>query len=207
MSAKVENAPRNRRLDPELRKKIILDKTAELIAAEGVSAVSMERIGHEAGVSKALVYTYFKNQTNLLQELLLREQRTLGDNQAIALSQASNFDELIRLTTRTYLKHVEENGLHIQRLMNEPAVAAAYLKADQREHQMAVDLISSEMVRNFGIPASIAELATELSMGMTGAAGNLINRGAVSREKIEEINLVLLESAMAALRDNYAKKS
>ena len=48
--------PSSRRLNPEVRRNMILDTTAALIAKDGISAVSMERVGREAGVSKALVY-------------------------------------------------------------------------------------------------------------------------------------------------------
>jgi len=47
------------RLSPEVRKELILDHAANVIAAEGVSALSMERLGREAGVSKSLVYAYY----------------------------------------------------------------------------------------------------------------------------------------------------
>ena len=43
------------RLNPEERKSMILDHAAKFIAAEGVSALTMERLGKEAGISKSLV--------------------------------------------------------------------------------------------------------------------------------------------------------
>ena len=62
-----------RRLSPEVRRELILDETARLVVQGGVSAVSMERLGRDAGISKALVYNYFPNRTDLLSELLKRE--------------------------------------------------------------------------------------------------------------------------------------
>ena len=81
-----------RRLDPIVRKNMILDKAADLVASEGISAITMDRVGREAGVSKPLVYAYFPNVTTLLQELLLRDQRRLWELQSIAVSQAKDFD-------------------------------------------------------------------------------------------------------------------
>ncbi|MFZ9394908.1 MAG: TetR/AcrR family transcriptional regulator, partial [Erythrobacter sp.] len=60
------------RLAPSERQSLILDHTAEIIAREGVSALSMDRIGREAGISKSLVYNYFPNMTDLLRQLLQR---------------------------------------------------------------------------------------------------------------------------------------
>ncbi|MFM5894480.1 MAG: TetR/AcrR family transcriptional regulator [Novosphingobium sp.] len=194
-----------RRLDPEVRKQMILDKAAVLVAAEGVGAATMERIGREAGVSKPLVYAYFQNITNLLQELLLRDQRRLWEQQSIAVSGATDFDDLIRRTTQTYLKHAEQNGMHIQRLMNEAAVAEAFEENERRERQRVMDFLVSEMTRTLRIPREIASLVIELSLGMTGAAGELVSRGGVSRKKIEEVLICLYQGNTAALRAKYGK--
>lgn len=197
---------RTRRMDPALRKGLILDKTAALIAREGVSAVSMERVGREAGVSKALIYIHFPNRTTLLQELLLREQRRLLELQANAVSSATNLEELIRLTTRAYLKHVEEDGIYIQRLMNEPSVSVAFRELDQKDRQRAVEFLTKEICEALNLPRRVAALATELSMGMTGAAGELVSSGAVSRDKIEEVLFCLFKGSMASLQEQYGRK-
>lgn len=195
----------SRRLDPEVRKHMILDRAAALVAAEGVSAVTMERIGREAGVSKPLVYAYFQNVTTLLQELLLRDQRRLWEQQTSAVSEAKDFDELIRATTRVYLMHAEKNGMHIQRLMNEPSLAAVFQEQERERRQRVVDFVAKEMARKLNVPRDVANLVTELSMGMTGTAGELVSRGAVSRKKIEEILACLFNGNTDALREKYGK--
>ena len=195
----------SRRLDPEVRKHMILDRAAALVAAEGVSAVTMERVGREAGVSKPLVYAYFQNVTTLLQELLLRDQRRLWELQTSAVSEAKDFDELIRATTRVYLMHAEKNGMHIQRLMNEPSLAAVFQEQERERRQRVVDFVAKEMARKLNVPRDVANLVTELSMGMTGTAGELVSRGAVSRKKIEEILVCLFNGNSDALREKYGK--
>ena len=196
---------RTGRMDPALRKGLILDKTAAIIAREGVSAVSMERVGREAGVSKALIYIHFPNRTTLLQELLLREQRRLLEMQAAAINGASSLEELIRQTTGAYLRHVEEDGLYIQRLMNEPSVAVAFRELDRKDRRRAVEFLAKEIGGSLNLPPRIAALATELSMGMTGAAGELVSSGAASREKVEEVLLCLFRGSIASLREQYGR--
>lgn len=196
---------RPRRLDPLVRKHMILDRVAALVAAEGVSAVTMDRVGREAGVSKPLVYAYFQNVTTLLQELLLRDQRRLWEEQTSAVSEAKDFDELIRLTTRTYLKHVEKSGMHIQRLMSEPSVAAAFKEREHERRQRVVDFLAREMARTLNVPRDIANLVTELSLGTTGAAGELISRGEVGRKRVEDLLVCLYKGNIAALREQYGK--
>lgn len=51
---------RCQRLAPEARAGQILDVAACLLMQEGFTEVSMERLGREAGISKALVYIYFR---------------------------------------------------------------------------------------------------------------------------------------------------
>lgn len=185
---------------------MILDRAASLVAAEGVSAVTMDRIGREAGVSKPLVYAYFQNVTTLLQELLLRDQRRLWEQQTIAVSEAKDFDDLVRLTTRTYLIHVEKSGMHIQRLMGEPTLASVFEKGESERRQRVVDFLTKEMARTLNVPREIANLVTELAMGMTGSAGEMVSRGEVSRKKIEEILICLYKGNLEALRQQYGKK-
>ena len=194
-----------RRLDPEVRKQMILDKAAVLVAAEGVAAATMDRIAREAGVSKPLVYAYFQNITSLLQELLLRDQRRLWEEQTTAVSEAGDFDDLVRRTTQTYLKHVERSGMHIQRLMNEPSVAEVFQENERQRRQRVVDFLVTEMTRTLKVPREIASLVIELSLGMTGAAGELVSRGVVSRKKIEEILVCLYRGNTVALREQYGK--
>ena len=194
-----------RRLDPTVRKHMILDKAAVVVAAEGVSAVTMERIGREAGVSKPLVYAYFQNVTTLLQELLLRDQRRLWEAQTIAVSEAADFDDLIGLTTRTYLQHVEKSGMHIQRLMSEPSVAAVFQEEERERRQRVVDFLAKEMAHKLSVSRDIANVVTELSMSMTGAAGELVSRGLVSRKKAEELLVCMYKGSIEALREQYGK--
>lgn len=182
---------------------MILDRAAALVAAEGVSAVTMDRVGREAGVSKPLVYAYFQNVVTLLQELLLRDQRRLWEQQTTAVSEAGDFDELVRLTTQTYLKHVERNGMHIQRLMNEPAIAVVLQEREHERRQRVVDFLAKEMADTLNVPRDVANMVTELSMGMTGAAGELVSRKLVSRRKIEEILNCLYQGNAVALRERY----
>lgn len=194
-----------RRLDPTVRKHMILDKAAFLVASEGISAITMERVGREAGVSKPLVYAYFPNVTTLLQELLLRDQRRLWEQQTIAVSEAKDFDELIRFTTRTYLKHAEKNGMHIQRLMGDPSIAVVFQQSERESRQRVVEFLAKEIAHSFSVPREVAILATELSMGMTGTAGELVASGVVSRKKIEEIIVCLFKGSLVALREQYSK--
>ena len=56
--------PVRTRLAPEVRRELILDHAAALIREQGVSALNMDKLGREAGVSKRSFTTIFQTASN-----------------------------------------------------------------------------------------------------------------------------------------------
>jgi len=195
-------APRRRRLDPRVRRDLILDETARVVRVEGVSAVNMERIGREAGVSKALVYNYFPTKTALLAGLLLREYNRFKDEARAAADGVHDFERLVRVTTRAYLAYVAERGVIIQRLMNEPTVASAMRAADAEGRQRTIDFFSSALSRDFGLDRRTAVVVTDLLMGLTGAAGDFLARQGADIDEVEDL---VVDMIVAAVRQVTAR--
>ena len=191
-----------RRLDPLVRRDLILDAAARTVAEEGVSAVSMERLGRDAGISKALVYNYFPNRTALLSELLVREYRVFQAEARQAKQGIEDFPTLVRVTTRAYLRHVAERGVLIQRLMNEPAGSSAIRSVDQEGRQLTVAFFASEIARHYGLSLTVSAMAADLLMGLTGAAGDYLCR---TNAQIDELENVVVQMIMAALAQLPAK--
>lgn len=189
-------APVRRRLDPAVRRGLILDEAARIVADEGVSAVNMERMGREAGISKALVYNYFPSRHALLSELLVRENRRFGARARLAAEGRTELEALIRVTTRAYLEHVAERGVLIQRLMNEPAVAATARELDVAGRQETVAFFAMRIARTMDMPAEVAAMASDLLMGLTGAAGDYLARTGAD---IDAVETMVVEMIMAAL--------
>lgn len=185
-----------RRLDPLVRRDLILDAAARTVAEEGVSAVSMERLGRDAGISKALVYNYFPNRTALLSELLVREYRVFQAEARQAKQGIEDFPTLVRVTTRAYLRHVAERGVLIQRLMNEPAVSSAIRSVDQEGRQLTVAFFATEIAKHHGLSLKVSAMAADLLMGLTGAAGDYLCR---TNAQIDELENVVVQMIMAAL--------
>ena len=158
------------RLAPEQRRSLILDHAADIVARDGVSALSMDSIGREAGISKALVYNYFPNTTELLRQLLQREWRRLRRLQVEAAREADTFEALVRSVTHVYLKYIDERGLLIERLQAEPAVSAIH-DPTEFSRDSAVGYLADIVAGHFGLPADIAKAATDISFGLPAAAG------------------------------------
>lgn len=193
----MKSAPVRKRLNPQVRRDLILDEAARIVVEEGVSGVSMERLGREAGISKALVYNYFPSRQALLSELLLREYRRFQAHAREAKAGVQDFAALVRSTTRAYLQHVAERGVLIQRLMNEPAVSAAVRSVDAEGRGATVAFFSQQIKEAFGIDLTTAAMVSDLLMGLTGAAGDYLFRTGGDLDQVEEM---VVEMIMAALR-------
>jgi TetR/AcrR family transcriptional regulator, fatty acid biosynthesis regulator len=186
------------RLSPELRKEMILDHAAKFIATEGVSALSMERLGQEAGVSKSLIYAYYPSMTDLLQTLLKREYAVLRQQQLIAADSAETFEQLVRRITRSYLAYIEERGLLLERLMAEPAVAAL---GDPTKFQRssAVKYIAHIVADTFDFDLSVAIPVVDISFGMPAAAGSYLIHNKADRQTIEDITVAMIVGSVEAI--------
>jgi AcrR family transcriptional regulator len=189
---KPEAKPSKRvRLAPSERQSLILDYTAQIIAREGVSALSMDRIGREAGISKSLVYNYFPNMTDLLRQLLQREWRRLRRLQAEAADKAETFEGLVRAVTHVYLKYIDERGMLIERLQSEPSVSAIHDPTEFSRDQ-AVGYLAEIVTENFGLPPDIAKAATDISFGLPAAAGAYLQQRKLSRDQLEDMTVTMI---------------
>lgn len=192
-----------KRLPPEERQSIILDHAAEIVAAEGVSAVSMERVAKAAGVSKSLVYVYFQSTTELLQKLLQRELKRLRLKQVEAADGASTFRELVRKVTHAYLSYIKERGLLIHRLQGEPSVAQGTGNPTDFKHDAAVIYLAEIVRDNFDIPMELAIPASSISFGLPVAAGDYLDSKDADFQTIEDLTVTMIIGCVEALQKNY----
>jgi len=190
------------RLSPDVRKDLILDKVAELVASEGVSSLSMDRIGKEAEISKSLVYAYFPTLKEILKTLLKRELLRLRELQDAAAQSAETFEQLVRRITTTYLTYMDERGLILDRLMAEPSLSE-FADPTDFSRERAVKHLAKVVNDNFGIDMEIALPAVDISFGMPAAAGHYLIRNDVSRQTVEDITVAMIIGSIEALSKRY----
>ncbi|HCP64873.1 MAG TPA: TetR/AcrR family transcriptional regulator [Hyphomonadaceae bacterium] len=182
---------------PEARRDLILDVTAQLVTTEGVSAVSMERVGREAQISKALVYNYFPSRNLLLQALLMRENRAYQIQQIKAAETATDLETMVRATTRAYLDQVAAKGVLIERLMGEPAIAEAMGEIELIGRQQAIDYLLSRINANKALSEPLARMMVEVGLGITGAGGAYLDRTGCDIDLLEDM---VVDMILASLR-------
>lgn len=188
----VRKTGKRTRLSPQLRKTQILDDAARLILEEGLTAVSMERLGREAGISKALVYNYFPSRDDLLTALLHREQTELRDRGMATAMQAQTFGDLIRQTTRVYLEHVRDRGSLITALLSDPSVARLMEAENREDRDRTIRFFVKRVRETYGLPLGIAIASVDLLMAVTDGAGKLMAQGALTPQMAEDMVVHLL---------------
>lgn len=189
-----------RRLDPAVRRNLILDAAAKLVLSDGLTAVSMERIAREAGISKALVYSYFGNQNALLSGLLLREYRAFQKEARAAGQAVTGLEEVVRATTRAYLDHVAARGSLIQRLMTEPAIAAALKELETANRPITAAFFAEQIASERGVDVKTAALASQLLMGLTRAAGDHLAETGADPATLEPLVVAMIMASLGGLQ-------
>jgi AcrR family transcriptional regulator len=187
------------RLSPEIRREQILDHAGRIVATDGLTGVSMERIAREAGISKALIYAYFSNQTVLLKDLLRRDLERIQTEQMTAATSARTFPELVRNTTHVALLEAERRGGLISQLLGEPSLDTVRT----HRHASNVRYLARRIAEEFGVSMPDALALTEIGLGLTRAAGELIRRSGARREDIEDMTV---EMIIGAVRSGAAQR-
>ncbi len=194
-----------RRYSPEVRRSMILDQAADIVANEGISNISMERITRDAGISKSLVYRYFENINELLSALLERELKALRKLQAAAAESATTFEELVRNVTHEYLTYIDQRGLLIERLQSDPSISNMHDPTDYGRDS-SVDYLSKIVSNHFDIPNDVARAITDISFGLPASAGSYLLRSDMDRQTIEDLTVSMIIGTISVVRNDYVTR-
>jgi AcrR family transcriptional regulator len=107
--------PAYRRLQPEERRRQLLERGAELFASHSYDELSMREIARAVGISKPLLYHYFPSKRAFFQATLAQaaeelRARTEPDPNLPPLDQ-------LRGSLETFLELIDENELAYRKLM------------------------------------------------------------------------------------------
>jgi len=190
---------RRTRLAPEARREQILDEAARLVLEEGLTAVSMERLAREVGISKGLVYNYFADRDALLAALLHREQTELRDRGMVTALQARTYAELIRQTTRLYLEQTRDRGALIGALLADPSVARLMEEESRADRDRTFRYFVRATRREFDLPLPLAIASVDMLMAVTDQAGKLVGQGQLDVGTATDMCVELITGGLAKL--------
>lgn len=175
------------RLDPGVRRELILDAAERVLADRLPAEVTFEEIAEAGGVSRGLVYNYFKDRTGLLVALALRTIERLDAELDACLDPSSPVEDQLDALGRAYEGFSRLNAdtwrlLARSGLLDHPSVLAARDRrverlarlwggtADARLIAWAVSALYESAVLSPPPPTASADGLTRLVDGVFGPA-------------------------------------
>ncbi len=199
-----EPSTKRRRLSPNERQQEILDATCQLVLADGISNLTMEKIATEAGASKALLYSYFPNISGLLQQLYKRELGKLQAQQRKVMESPHSFEDMVKQTASINRVNQNERQLLVKRLEGDPSVRTAMSKTDRRARAEAVKYLCDEITSSYEIPANVAVEAVKLALRYDEKEQLSSQKNEIDRDEIWGAMMV---GAMQELEKRFGKKN
>ena len=192
-----DQATRKRtRLDPQARRRQILDAASRLIQDEGLGALTMERLARGVAISKALVYNYYASREVLLEALLQREQDDLRGRGMAAALRAESFEDLIRQTTRLYLEQTRDRGALIATITADPTLARSLEALSRVERDRTIRYFAHMTRRAFDLEPDLAATCVVMLMTVTGSAGRLVAEGRIEVVAATDLCVTLITGAL-----------
>lgn len=198
-----EPSTKRRRLSPDERQQEILDAACQLVLADGISNLTMEKIANEAGASKALLYRYFPNSSALLRQLYKRELGKLQAQHLEVLVSPHSFEDMVKQTASINRVNQNERQLLIKRLEGDASVRTAMLKTDRKVRAEVVKCLCDEITGSYDIPANVATEAIKLALRydekeQVGNQPNDLDR--------DELWVAMMVGAMQELQNRFGTK-
>jgi AcrR family transcriptional regulator len=186
------------------RREFFIDVASQLVAAEGLAAVTMERIAALAEVSKPVLYNHFPDRGALLTALLERCWRELDSAVQARLRQARSLDGCLEALVTGYFDELDRQGPVLQLMVtsgwHEPSVEVARRK----RHQAAEREWSNVYQQRVGLPLAIAEpTAAILRTALQGAAAYWIEHPKGNRNDAIQTCLVIMRAGLDRLRRQH----
>jgi AcrR family transcriptional regulator len=184
-----------RRLQPEERRRLLLERGAELFATHSYDELSMREIARKAGISKPLLYHYFPSKQAFFEATLAQaaaelRARTEPDPSLPPLDQ-------LRGSLEAFLELIDDNALAYRKLMQSLGSVP-----EVRELVEEVRTKTAARILEGFYPGSVPPKARAAVHGwlwfMDGACLNWIEHRDLSRDELRDLLLGTLLGALTA---------
>lgn len=176
--------PRAGRLDPDVRRGLIIDAAEQLFTTHDPLLVTFDEVAAAAGVSRALVHTYLGDRRTLIDAVQVRIVGRLDSWVGHGLARARTNDERLRAVVHGTWSFVEAerdawNVLGVSGGLDHPALHAV-------RHRWSVALHEHDDARQ--VPAELAVA------GVLFGIGGWINRGADPDVVLSSLHRLVISS-------------
>ena len=192
------NAKVRTRLSPEARKVQLLDNAKTIILEEGLQAFTMDALARAAGVTTPLVYNYFPNRQNLLQELLVKEYDSYTKKLVAAVAKAVTFEDIVRAYIISNFDH-HAPGSILPILQSQPDIVEVIKHQLRKDGNQTANFVVQQTAESYKLNMAQAELLASMSSGASIAAAQYAAKARVNRKKTIENVLTYVLAGIDAL--------
>jgi AcrR family transcriptional regulator len=188
------------RLPAEARRAQLLQAAGALVLAQGYLPLALDKLAGEAGVSKALIYSYFPSQHDLFNALVaecFQELAAAGVQEAAAQTELT--DAVLALGD-LYFTHVAEGGPVAHVILRDLYMARQLAPELARFRDGVIRPLVRRARRELGLTPREAVAAANLLITIPEEAGAIAFSGEMVPERARELSRRLLGSALTSLR-------
>jgi len=156
----------SKRTAREDRRAALLDAAVRVLQHRVLADLSFEAVAAEAGVSKALPYSYFDSPAEIAIALFDRVIGAIDEMADEIIGSALSFDEKLAAALHLWCDAIESGGKLVLRVLDSKAVAALQPLIERRDRH-SVEIWADALAKEFGLTASDAEFVAVM---LTSAA-------------------------------------
>lgn len=191
-----DRAQRRRAAD---RVEQMLDIADRQINMSRSAALSMQAIGAEAGVSRALVYAYFPDQYRLIDAVLARHIAALTAAGIESITASGSTAERLVAAADLYLRHAVDRGTALEYVLREPGVVRYLDGSAAAFRTRLLRRLSGALHRDLHLSANEAIVFAQLLEVIPGESARLVRGSQMTLDEAVELNERLIRSSLAAL--------
>ena len=205
MARGVSSKALGRRLSSDERREEILNAAGRALSDQGFLPLPFEQIAREAGISKALIYVYFRTPTALYNALLERALQPLAAE--LRRKRRGGLEARLVAAAQIYFDDVATHGSLLHLLLTD-----VFLDGDRSARAINT---RNALWRHFArasrayvkLPPHERVAALAILLAIPEETGRLAYRGELARERARELCGRLVLSSLRGLRESGAAKS
>jgi AcrR family transcriptional regulator len=201
-AAKPARRKRAERLDPAVRREMILDAAGDLVMKRGVSHCTLDAVAAASSVSKPLVYKYFQSREALLGALLQREFDHVRGRNLNLMPPGAPIEEAHRVHIRRYLGYLADRGGLMRALINDPGITEQTRKAARTERAEVLQYWVTRTMESYGLPKNVARMGMIMTIMALEGAEDSVRLGKVDLDEAADFwTTFILAGWQAAARE------
>jgi AcrR family transcriptional regulator len=187
------------RLPAEARRAQLLQAAARLVLVQGYLPLPLDRLALEAGVSKALIYSYFPLQHDLFNAVVAERFADLAALGIEAASRGEDFAKAVLAAGDIYFAHVAEGGPVAHIVLRDLYMARKLAPELALFRDRVIRPLARRGRRELGLSPQEAVGAANLLITIPEEAGAMAFSGEMAFDRARELCQRLLASGLASL--------